>query len=179
MPDKSHVSILRQGTDVWNCWRSQNPLIQPDLTQAIFRGKFSGVNLSSAFLGQLDFGESDLSAANFSQAYLNWAQLRKTKLIGASFYSTSLVGANLRDADLTGADLRHADLRYADLCYANLSGANLSQASLLDCKVHKTDFSQAILEDTKMEKSLRDFLHKENIIDELLLKYFTENVAID
>ena len=32
MADPEHVAILKQGVEVWNRWRSENPQIQPDLS---------------------------------------------------------------------------------------------------------------------------------------------------
>jgi hypothetical protein len=40
-----HLKILKQGVDVWNQWRMDNPEIKPD---------FSEVNLSKADLSEAD-----------------------------------------------------------------------------------------------------------------------------
>ena len=57
-------SILKEGVDAWNAWRSENPDIRPDL---------SGANLSKAYL----------SRANLSEAYLT---LRSKVLQGQLVY---------------------------------------------------------------------------------------------
>ncbi len=34
MANQEHVEILKQGVDVWNKWRGDNPAIIPDLSGA-------------------------------------------------------------------------------------------------------------------------------------------------
>jgi hypothetical protein len=107
MADKEHVKILRQGVEVWNRWRKENPDIRPDL---------SGVDLSGA----------DLSEADLSRAILRGADLSEADLSRADLYEANLSGANLSRADLSGANLLLADLSGANLSGADLSGADLS-----------------------------------------------------
>jgi len=33
MVNEEHVSLLKQGVEVWNRWREENPDVRPDLTQ--------------------------------------------------------------------------------------------------------------------------------------------------
>lgn len=61
MANKEHVNILKQGADVWNRWRQENPGVRPDL---------SFVNLVAA----------DLSRANLSRA-----TLQEVNLAGARY----------------------------------------------------------------------------------------------
>ena len=32
MANEEHVALLKQGVEVWNKWREENPDIKPDLT---------------------------------------------------------------------------------------------------------------------------------------------------
>jgi hypothetical protein len=41
MADEEHVALLKQGVEVWNRWREENPNIWPNLTGA----ELSDVNL--------------------------------------------------------------------------------------------------------------------------------------
>lgn len=34
MANKEHLKILKQGVEVWNKWRKENPHIKPDLGRA-------------------------------------------------------------------------------------------------------------------------------------------------
>jgi hypothetical protein len=101
MANKEQLGILKQGVEVWNQWRKDNPNAEIDLTGAdLIIANLSGV---------------DLIIANLSGANLTEADLRE---------------ADLRGADLSGANLEGTILRRADLTRANLAGANLSEADL-------------------------------------------------
>jgi uncharacterized protein YjbI with pentapeptide repeats len=79
MADPQHLALLRQGTEVWNRWREENPGTEPD---------FRGADLRGA-----DLNEAKLAGADLSGADLSGADLR---------------GADLSGADLRGIDLRYA-----------------------------------------------------------------------
>lgn len=117
MANPEHLKILKQGFEVWNKWREENPDEKPDLSAA---------NLSGEDLPQMNFFMTDLSGANLSRANL---------------FMSNFFGANLSKANLSDAGLIAADIIGADFSEANLSGANLSTARLI-----KTDLSDAILE---------------------------------
>jgi hypothetical protein len=107
MADEEHVKILKQGVEVWNQWREENPDVRPDLRRA---------NLSAADLRKANLSGADLGGANLS---------------GADLGGANLSGADLSEADLFEADLFEADLFGADLTDANLSGAKLEGAKNL------------------------------------------------
>jgi uncharacterized protein YjbI with pentapeptide repeats len=122
MADLLHLALLKQGVDVWNTWRMQNPTIQPDLRGAILcsvwlskanlsRANLSGAYLYGAYLFSADLSEANLSRANLSKAYL---------------YASNLSEANLKGAILNGSDLSNANFNGADFKGANLCGVNLS-----------------------------------------------------
>jgi uncharacterized protein YjbI with pentapeptide repeats len=102
MADDAHLTVLKQGADVWNRWRAAHPDIRPDLSNAILRG--------------LDLVKVDLSRAD----------LRRTDLRG-----TVLSGAVLVDADLSGANFFKAVIDGADLSGANLIGAKFFNCAQL------------------------------------------------
>ncbi len=84
MANPEHLEILKQGVEVWNRWREENPDTQPDLKQAELSLNPVQINVSS-----------NLINANLS---------------GADLTGATLVGARLTGADLTGADLIGANL---------------------------------------------------------------------
>jgi Pentapeptide repeats (8 copies) len=110
-----HVKLLRQGFLVWNAWRTQNPLVCPDLT---------GANLTGA----------NLSGADLNWAHLKGANLNRATLHAARLMMAHLNGANLTDAHLKGADLMDAKLNRANLNGANLTGAHLMAAQLVEAQ---------------------------------------------
>jgi hypothetical protein len=38
MANEEHVALLKQGVEVWNKWRKENPVVRPDLNGANLRG---------------------------------------------------------------------------------------------------------------------------------------------
>lgn len=96
-----------------------------------------GVDVSNAFLPELNLENADLEEANLVKAFLEDANfsgafLDDANLAGACLYYSNLSGAYLSDANLAGADLERANLTGAKLDRANLSGATLMKANLKD-----------------------------------------------
>jgi hypothetical protein len=110
-----HLTLLRQGTVIWNGWRRRVPKIRPDL-----RG---------ADLGQANLREADLCGADLFGADLSRANLREANLIGAYLF---------------GADLSAADLSGAYLVAAFLSGANFTGAVFFSTILGNVDLSEAV-----------------------------------
>lgn len=164
MADKKQLAILKQGVDVWNKWREDNPdvevyLRRADLSKAnlsganliranLWRANLSNTNLMHATLSNANLRGADLSEANLSDANLGEADLSssmqdsqsRTNLSKAILKNTSLHRANLSSAILHGAKLRGAKLTgtrlyRTDLTGADLRGANLSGASLIEANL--------------------------------------------
>jgi uncharacterized protein YjbI with pentapeptide repeats len=174
MANEEQLSILKQGVDVWNRWREENPFYQVDLSNASFRiatfishtdfaapdtdpeieyedGRrlgmdFRGINLSNASLIGTDFYNADLSDANLSKAILGRANLGRCNLNKAS-----LRGAYLVDADLTLATLKEADCTNANLWGVRLLDANLSNANLQGADLIFVNFLRANLSGANLE----------------------------
>jgi hypothetical protein len=146
MANKEHLSILKQGVEVWNQWRKEHPDIQPDLIRANLRGAFLiGANFIGANLRGADLVDADLRNANLSEANLSEANLTGAKLIGADLIGAFLIGAYLIQADLNEADLRNASLIGADLIGAVLTGADLRSANLSGADLSEADLIGANL----------------------------------
>ena len=96
MANQEQLAILKQGVDVWNRWRKDNPRAEIDL---------SGPNLSKANLKGANLKGANLRVANLSEATLSGANLS-----GANLSEANLREANFRDAVLTGVDLQEAQL---------------------------------------------------------------------
>ena len=146
MANEEHLKILRQGVEVWNKWRKENPDIQPDLSQADLGGAdLSGANLIKASLFEADLRKADLSEADLMMADLFAANLGDAILIGAHLSPAYLSNTKLIRADLRGADLMEANLIEADLNEAKLMRANLCDAILTRTYLYGADLSEAIL----------------------------------
>jgi len=94
-----------------------------------------GVDVSGAFLQDIDLSRANLLRANFRAA-----DVRGGNLDGAQMQYVDLASANFRDANLRNADLRNATLQDADLTGANLSEADLEGANLAKADLRSSDF---------------------------------------
>ena len=94
-----------------------------------------GVDVSDAFLQDINLSRANLLRANFRAA-----DVRGGNLDGAQMQYVDLASANLRDANLRNTDLRNATLQDADLTGANLSEADLGGANLAKADLRNSDF---------------------------------------
>ncbi len=129
MANEEQLAILKQGVDVWNQWRKENPDVEIDLGYAnLGSSKFLQEALSTGKHFSLADVAVDLSGINLSQANLNFVDL----------YAVNLSSANLHNANLTGAQLTGSNL-----CQADFSAANLLQVDFSWAKLIETDFFTA------------------------------------
>lgn len=117
-----HVELLKQGTEYWNEWRVQHPLVRP--------------LLYDAELNRLHSGENRTSMLNLAHANMTGAQLIEANLRNANLYEANLGGANLSSAHLEKAHLCRTDLYETTLQNAHLPGVNLqgTQLAKTDCR---------------------------------------------
>ena len=95
MANQEHFILIKQGVEVWNSWREENPKNHPDLSGA-------------------DLQEADLQGINLENANLKETILFDVNFQGANLQHADLQQANLYEANLTRADLRGANLLKAD-----------------------------------------------------------------
>jgi hypothetical protein len=95
-----------------------------------------GVDLSDAFLQNVD-----LPGANLHRCRMSSADVRQAKLRRADLTDSELFYVNLRNSDLRGAllggdtNLTNADLMYADLSGADVGGTTFDETDLRDVKL--------------------------------------------
>jgi uncharacterized protein YjbI with pentapeptide repeats len=146
VPNAEHLSILKQGIDVWNDWRRANPGTQADFTGVNFESAdLAGVDFSNALLGGAHFRNANLCRAKLRRANIEGVSLRSAQLINADLSQAHLMAADLKAADLSQADIRRADLRSACLIRADLTDANLTEARLHGAVLHEATLSEAYL----------------------------------
>lgn len=169
MADPAHLALLKQGPAVWNQWRSSEPTVIPELSEAnlvraelsgadlrgarldrakLIRAKLKAADLSEAILEdatliEADLTEAKLVAARLGRANLANAVLRKARLVRGDFQECVLTVADLRESDCREADFRRADLREAAFREANLTEARLDQALLHGTLLEGADLSSA------------------------------------
>ncbi len=164
LPDSEHLELIRQGTEVWNKWRKENPKIKPNLTGVDLKGlDLSGINLSGTQLTGAKMTGCILTRANLSKACLREAILYEANLDNANLNWADLVDADLLMTSISGAILSNVNAHGARFSgaiikEAQLSGADLRQTDLKESEIHNTDlrrvqFDGAILWTTQLQES--------------------------
>ena len=151
MANQGQLALLEQGAEAWDQWRTENPKVNIDLSDADFRDAdlsdtdLSHADLSGADLSGLNLDSTDLSGANLSGVNFSNSILSGADLSGLNLDSTDLSGADLRDADLSNATLNNANLSKSILSGTNLSGTDLSGANLSGAFLNFANFRDADL----------------------------------
>jgi len=179
MANAEQLSILKQGVDTWNGWRTKNLYVYADLNEAqlsavelagvdlriahlrranLFRANLSGADLSGADLSDADLREANLSQANLTRANLNGASLSGAFVRDADLQQANLLAANLRNANLRNAAIGDANLMVANLSGADLSGAdlgrsNLTKAHLAGASLRRADLRGATFSRANLSRS--------------------------
>jgi uncharacterized protein YjbI with pentapeptide repeats len=109
-----------------------------------------GVDISKAYLPELNLEDAELRDADLTRAKLKDAILSRADLTGANLAEAVLEDANLPGARLTRANLTRACLWKADLTDANLPEANLAGADLTNATLLRADFADANLSRAKL-----------------------------
>src|ERR1700738_1849854 len=71
MANQEHLTVIKQGPNIWNLWRKAHPDLQPDISRASLKGadvrgmNLSGVNMRSTNLEDAALEGADLSGSNF------------------------------------------------------------------------------------------------------------------
>jgi len=136
MANEEQLAILRQGVEIWNKWREENPEEKIDLTDADLGNiQLTGVDLTKARLIRANLFQAQFSGADLSRANIRKANLFMANLSGAKLDNASLKQANLGSADLSGASLIEANLSNAELRNTRIRNANLEKANLYNARM--------------------------------------------
>ena len=146
MATEEHLSILKQGVEVWNKWREENSKItNPDLSGADLKGRdLNWANLSGANLNGANLSEAKLVWANFDDASLEDANLSKADLSKSTFNNANLSGANLEEAVLNRANLEGANLDGVNFDGADLEAAKIELDSPEEAEEQSADANEDI-----------------------------------
>lgn len=175
MANKEHYEIFLQGPRVWNKWRADNPLIQPDLDGEFIFPFFARKDPDIV----LTKGERATSDQNLPFNFSN-TSFHKATFEGAGFPNADMTNCYIYEADLSYARFPGADFSGSMIRKAYCSGTDFSNAQFIDCVLNNstfigTDFSGARIEgcnvygvsawevgisDETVQKEL--FLHRDN-----------------
>lgn len=155
MANPDHVVILRQGVEVWNRWREQNPEVQPDLSgESQVDADLVRANLSRANLQEMLFYEAELEGADFSQSNLTKSNFTKADLFKAEFEGTVLIEADFSEAQLSEAHFSNANLSWARMRESILRETNLENADLSYVNLIRADLSGASLRGANLKRAI-------------------------
>jgi uncharacterized protein YjbI with pentapeptide repeats len=104
-----------------------------------------GVDLSGAFLEQVNFKDASLKNANFSNAILARANLEGSDLSGTNFENANIGAVHAVNADFTNANLKSARLSKGNFTNANFTNANLEAIESLYIGIDHANFTKAYL----------------------------------
>ncbi|MEW5940620.1 MAG: toll/interleukin-1 receptor domain-containing protein [Chloroflexota bacterium] len=157
MANQEQLEILKQGVDVWNKWREENPVADIDLVGVnLDEAYLRGVNLTGADLRDASLKSANLVRANFEPAF-SVTKRRSAQsdaaLIEANFSGANLSKAILSNACLNNVNFSNADLSGAILIETDFFQANLSAVSLAEAKFVRTNLSNANLKDANLKEA--------------------------
>ncbi|MEH1777090.1 pentapeptide repeat-containing protein [Nostoc sp.] len=155
MANEEHLAILRQGVQVWNEWRKENPHIKPDLTRVRFKrlSNYDKANFSETNLSEADFSGNFLNEINFSKANLIKVNLGLSNLHYINFNRANLseaiiVNAYINETNFSAANLSKANLYLSRFINSKFNKANLANGNCFGSLFIKTDFTEANLQQT-------------------------------
>ena len=159
MANPQHIAWLREGAEVWNRRRQEEPftpdLSAEDISLALgghdredireisvhLRGvNLSGANLKQAILRDTDLTGAALLGTDLSRARLSGSDLSRATLAGSRLWQTNLRSTKFIDARLLRVELAHAILVGADLTGAQFYECNVNGAHLYSANLTGVDF---------------------------------------
>ena len=136
MANQEQVDLLKQGIKEWTQWRTENPDVEINLSEA---------NLQNASLYCFNLEYANLENAALENAGLSYANLYNVTLKNANLYNAELYDVKLNFANLDKVDLRNANLEHSDLHRASFKNANLENARLTFTKLNPANLKNARL----------------------------------
>lgn len=140
MANPEYLKVLKQGVEVWNQWREDNPEVVPDL---------QGADLQGMNLQWVDFRKAKLRNVEF-HGIMPVADLRESDLFETDFSGALLYNTNLKGAFLVGTDLRGADIQFATITQATVLGVKYdNKMKCLGCNTEGSTGSQRFFKHIK------------------------------
>jgi uncharacterized protein YjbI with pentapeptide repeats len=150
-------SVLDESTWIAS-WLDRANFSNARMTNSRFPGSSSlrDAKFVRAVLNSSNFRETDLSSVDFTEATLDMcdfsdSKARKARFTRATAKKAQFIGTDLSEADLSSMNLMEGTLMKARLTSATLRNANCYGVEFMNATVGKTDFSGAILYQTKLE----------------------------
>jgi hypothetical protein len=156
MANQEQLAILKQGVEVWNKWRCDNPEVSVDLKgvklrhERLERINLSQADLENANLSFTNLNHANLAFSNLSRAILSFASLDHANLSAANLKETYLEDASLNNTVMAGANFKKAIMTNSSfkntyLVDANFEGSNLTAANFENANISSVTFDQKIM----------------------------------
>jgi len=157
--NEEQLAILKQGVEVWNKWREDNPDEKIDLSYADLSTHYSKLlppdSVDDPLIDSADDPLIDSANDPFIDSLDSFIDSADAPLIDSTddpfidsldpFGTEGDVGQP-SDICLSGANLSGADLKYANFSFTDLSRANLQEADLCHSTMVATNLSRARLD---------------------------------
>jgi len=149
MANPEHLAVLKQVVEAWNHWRTRNPGIRPDLSEAILIGAdLEGINwgmIATAPLQDLQSAQRENEHEALVKQIVAWGVAKA--VISKFEVMRDPVAVNLYHADFSDANLAHASLQFADLTWPHLARTSLRGANLEGARLWFPQFYNRELKD--------------------------------
>jgi len=144
MNSQDYFGILKDGVDIWNNWRLENPQINPNLSNIDFSGLICG-------LDGANFKNTILIGCNFTGQSLEGTEFENAQLIGSSFKGANLLNTNFNSAKIEhgnfqGSYINQAKFKEANLLSVDFTNATIKNAYFANSFCLKTKFINATLD---------------------------------
>lgn len=146
MASQEILEILKQGVDVWDEWRIENPDRIPDLREANLDEYF----IDGANLDRVDLRKASIKHARFTNASIVDANLQSSILKGTSFEKTNLSKTNFSFADLRESIFKRSDLSNTIMCMSDLRESIFNESSLLSADLRRAMLTRASIIQTSL-----------------------------
>jgi uncharacterized protein YjbI with pentapeptide repeats len=155
MANQEHLNILKQGAEVWNKWRKENPAIEPDLSNIDLERE------APTALSYIDFGQFNDDDLDFD--FLAFCNLTLSDYV--SKFSGCALG--LSEVDFHGVNFNSSSMGYLRLVDINFRNANLKDAELTEAFLYRVDLAEAILSGANLDKSV---IYETSLIESIINK---------
>lgn len=153
MANPEHVEILKQGAEVWNEWREENPDVKILIEDAELKSiNLAGVNLSGIGLSSVKFYDAELNDANFDES----------SLVGVNFKYSNLDYVRVTNAYLYECNINICPLYKAEFAYATIFNSYFRNTRLIEVNFSSAMIGACVFSNVVMYKNhLNDIAYRD------------------
>lgn len=146
--------ILKQGVEVWNKWREENPAVRPDLSDKAFINKhFDKINLAYSDLNHVYFETCFLPEAILSGADIGRMEILESVLHFAQLDNITRAPYSIKGSDLRFSKCKNSNFSNCIISAVTFNHANLMNSSFLNADIENTSFDSCNLDNADFSDS--------------------------